>query len=147
MTKFQEDFVEPVSRDEIVNQDFSDPFVGNIYDGHNKNIWGFEHPDPTQTHHPGACVSHNDSSRESTLLKGTSRVPGDRYANAYVQIEHQDKEVLRNVTFFELKPYQIRFHKMKKLHGYGLRGALTGSDLEKLINAMDRVFEYNGEAI
>ena len=135
--EFQEDFTEPVSNDEkVVENDFSSLFVGNIYDGHNKDIWGFEHPDPTQTHHPGACVSYDDSSCESTLLKGTSRAPDERYANSYVAIEHQDKEVLREVTFFQLKPYPIRLHKMKKLHNYGLRGALAASDLEKLVSCL-----------
>ena len=147
MTKFQEDFTEPAESEIVVESDFQDLFVGNIYDGHNKNIWGFMHSDPNQTTHPGACVRFNDESSEATLLKGTSQIPKAGYEDSFVEVDHVDKSILSKVTYFRITPYLLRLHKMRKLHGYGLRGPLAGNDLERLQGALDRIFSYKGESV
>ena len=147
MKKFQEDFTEPAKSEIVVESDFQDLFVGNVYDGHNKDIWGFTHDDPNQTTHPGACVGFDDESLEATLFKGTSQVPKAGYQSSFVEVDHVDKSILSKVTYFRVTPCSLRLHKMRKLHSYGLRGPLAGNDLERLQVALNRTFNYQGEAV
>ena len=143
-----EDFTEPQAPEEVVESDFQDLFVGNIYDGHNKDIWGFEHKDPNQKTHPGACVRFSDATSEALLLKGTSKVPDARYEHKYVAVDHVDEAILREITYFELSlKFSLRFHKMKKLHRWGLRGPLAGNDLARMQSELHRVFDYQGESV
>ena len=148
MTKFREDFTEPINSEEVVEIDFQDLFVGNIYDGHNKDIWGFTHSDPSQTKRPGACVRFDNTKNEATLLKGTSRVPNPKLEAYFVEVDHMDKSILSKITFFRISPpHSLRLHKMRKLHDYGYRGPLSGNDLERLQSAMVRIFSYQGESV
>ena len=144
MPKFQEDYRES----HVPNQehDFASLFVGNIYDCDNKSIWGFTHPDPSQKFHPGACIAYFPKRRESLLLKGTSQRPNSNYAHRYVQIEHEDPNVLDRATYFNIEPrHTVRDHRMRYLHEDHVRGELSEEDLQRLRMKSKEVFGWGEE--